>query len=202
MPSEASGEVAADHSATVTVPAAEGEGTVDAERVERNVPPTVEAGTKSIGSWADASEEELQQASAPSTAAAPTLVPVKDEVVEEYQIAEALELSRVLATIGNVEEVADDPVATEAPALEPELDLSIFDTTTEPENPAQAVFEELDQLRENSTAELSSSPPELATVETADLLNLGDDPVEASVPAASEPLVADPSGVATEATAL
>ena len=200
MPSEASGEVAADHSATVTVPAAEGEGTVDAERVERNVPPTVEAGTKSIGSWADASEEELQQASAPSSAAAPTLVPVKDEVVEEYQIAEALELSRVLATIGNVEEVADDPVATEAPALEPELDLSIFDTTTEPENPAQAVFEELDQLRENSTAELSSSPPELATVETADLLNLGDDPVEASVPAASEPLVADPSGVATEAT--
>ena len=183
MPSEAPGEVAADNSATDSIPAAEGEGTVDAERVERNVPPTVEAGTNPIGSWADASEEELQ-ASVPTSSVDPTLVPVKDEVVEEIQIAEALELSRVLATIGNIEEVADEPVATEDTALGPELDLSIFDTTTEPENPAQAVFDELDQLRQDPTAGLSSSPPELAEVETIDLLDLGDDPVEASVPAA------------------
>ena len=56
MPSEASEEVAADPSATIQTPANEGEETADAERVEL-APWTVEAVTRPVVSWADASEE-------------------------------------------------------------------------------------------------------------------------------------------------
>ena len=130
---------------------------------------------------------------------------MKEEIDEELQIQEALKLSAVLSTIGLVDEVADEPVATEETAPEAELDLSIFDTVTEPENPAQAAFDDIDQLRDDPAVDLPTTS-EPAPVETIDLLDLGDDYsfehrviAEASVP---DPTVADTAGVATEATAV
>ena len=70
--------------------------------------------------------------------------------MDRYQIDEALRLSAVLSTIGLVEEVADDPVATGTATTEPELDLSIFDTPAEPVNPAEAAFNDIDQERDVS----------------------------------------------------
>ena len=58
MSSEVPVEVAADSSATAEAPANEGEGTADAGEVEL-APWTVEAVTRPVVSWADASEEVL-----------------------------------------------------------------------------------------------------------------------------------------------
>ena len=123
MPSDSAEGVADESVATTRTPAEGTEVPVAAEDVDNLNPSTAVAAAEGSSSWAD-----LSEVSAPaSSSAAPVLGPVKEEVDEELQINEALKLSAVLATIGLVDEVADDPVATEEAAPEPELDLSIFD---------------------------------------------------------------------------
>ena len=190
MPSEGSDQVADSVATDISTVRTEVEG--EAEGVEENPPPTVEPGTGVSSSWADLSE--VQDAPVPTEAAASSsLGPVKEEIDEELQIQEALKLSAVLSTIGLVDEVADDPVATEVAAPEAELDLSIFDTVTEPANPAQAAFDDIDQLRDNPAVDLPTTS-EPVPVETIDLLDLGDDSFEHRVIAeASEASVPDPA---------
>ena len=205
MPSDSSEQVAAEFSATGETPAEGTEVPVAAEGVDHLNPPTAVAAAEGSSRWADLSE--VQEAPAPTEAASSSLGPVKEEIDEELQIQEALKLSAVLSTIGLVDEVADDPVATEVTAPEAELDLSIFDTVTEPANPAQAAFDDIDQLRDNPAVDLPTTS-EPVPVETIDLLDLGDDSfehrviAEASEASVTDPTVVDPSGVATEATIL
>ena len=124
--------------------------------------------------------------------------------------------------IGLPEEVADEPVATEESALDFEQpsDQPFLEEPLQTDNPAEAAFTDIDRAKEEQQDpdHLSPAPsPDQAEceVETTDLLGLGTEaspvgveaeveaegpPAEASEAAvASEPLVADTSGVATEA---
>ena len=122
---------------------------------------------------------------------------------EEVQEAESI--GAVLSTIGLPEEVADEPVATEvSETLEP------IPTPAElgPDEVAvEVAFSDLDHINEEGRDQAPSSPSEQVEVETTDILGLGDDSAVVGDPeaptSASEPLptVADPPGVATEATA-
>lgn len=209
MPSDSPEGVAADHSATVETPASGSEAAVAEEGVDDLNPPTSAAVAEASASWADLSEVTSAPA---SSSAGPSLIPVKEEQdeVDRYQIDEALKLSKVLATIAYAEEVADDPVATGDTSLPSDIDLTIFDTA-EPDNPAEAAFGDIDRSREEAQAESTEAPPAHteAEVETTDLLDLGGETtaaeasvVEASVASEPNPVVADPSGVATEANTL
>ena len=108
------------------------------------------------------------------------------------------------------EEVVDEPVATEAS----ELELGPTPAPAElgpDEVAAEVAFSDLDHIKEEGRdqAEPATSPSEhVDEAEATDILGLGDDESavvgDPEAPAsASEPLptVADPSGVATEATA-
>eukprot|EP00435_Cladocopium_sp_Y103_P008412 s1275_g2.t1 len=159
---------------------------------------------EAIQSWADASEE----VPAPELTSADIDVEVKDE-----EAAAQESLDRVLQTIGISEEVADEPVATEAASSSHLSGLEFLQPPTEDtetEVPAVAAFADLDQTKEETKAPSTPSeevPAEAFEVETTDLLGLGEEPsvgaetaVEASEPIASvpEPLVAD--SVATDPT--
>ena len=207
MPTDTSEEVA--ELLATEAPADEGEETTDAERVEQPVPQSVEVATEPIASWADASEDifapepslEGTSAVADTDRAEGHLLEVKQE---EFQ--EATSLGAVLSVIGVPEEVADE-VATDA------ADQAFDPVEADPnEVPAEAAFADLDRVKEEGQDRPAGEPSPLAEqadpdTETADLLGLGDEagPVgEASVasePSASvpEPVVADTSGVATEA---
>ena len=126
-------------------------------------------------------------------------------VKEEAQEAESI--GAVLSTIGLPEEVADEPVATEvSEVLEP---VSTPAELGPDEVAAEVAFSDLDRIKEEGRdqAEAPSSPSEQVEAETTDILGLGDESAVVGDPeapaSASEPLptVADPSGVATEATA-
>ena len=127
------------------------------------------------------------------------------QLKEEVQEAEFI--GAVLSTIGLAEEVADEPFATEvSETLEP------IPTPAElgpDEVAAEVAFSDLDHIKEEgrNQAEAPSSPSEQVEAETTDILGLGDESAVVGDPeapaSASEPLptVADPPGVATEATA-
>ena len=207
MPTDTSEEVA--ELLATEAPADEGEGATDAERVEQPVPQSVEVATEPVVSWADASEDifapepflEGTSAATDTDRAEGHLLEVKQE---EFQ--EATALGAVLSVIGVPEEVADE-VATDT------ADQAFDQVEADPnEVPAETAFADLDRVKEEGQDRPAGEPLPLAEqadpeVETADLLGLGDEagPVgEASVasePSASvpEPVVADTSGVATEA---
>ena len=206
MPAEGSDEVADDYVATET-PADGSEAAGEAEGVEENLPSTVEPVAEESRNWADLSEG--------STAPAPSGELELTQVKEEVQEAESL--NAVLSAIGVPEVVADEPVATEGELGHSTSDQTFLDVPTDLDNPAEAAFTDLDQAKEEVVQpDLQESPSEHVDIgveeadhqaETTDLLGLGDEagPVgEASVasePSASvpEPVVADTSGVATEA---
>ena len=214
MPAEGSDEVADDYVATET-PADGSEAAGEAEGVEENLPPTVDPVAEEPRSWADLSEG--------STAPVPSGELELTQVKEEVQEAESL--NAVLSAIGVPEVVADEPVATEGEFGHSTSDQTFLEAPTNLDNPAEAAFTDLDQAKEEDVQpDLQESPSEHVDigveeadqqVETADLLGLGTEaspvgveaeveaegpPAEASEAAvASEPLVADASGVATEA---
>ena len=107
------------------------------------------------------------------------------------------------------EEVVDEPVATEAS----ELELGPIPAPAElgpDEVAAEVAFSDLDHIKEEGRdqAEPATSPSEhVDEAEATDILGLGDESAVVGDPetfaSASEPLptVADPFGVATEATA-
>ena len=223
MPTDTSEEVA--ELLATEAPADEGEEATDAERVEQPVPQSVEVATEPVVSWADASEDILApepflgetSAVTDTDRAEGRLLEVKQE-----ELQEATSLGAVLSTIGLPEEVADEPVATEESALDFEqpLDQPFLEEQPHTDNPAEAAFTDIDRAKEEQQDPEHSSPvpsPEQAEceVETTDILGLGTEaspvgveaeveaegpPAEASEAAvASEPLVADTSGVATEA---
>ena len=194
MPSEVSEEVAADASATHT-PVSNPEGPALVEEVEQTAPLTTLVGPGGVASWADASEVDSPELPAASTSAT--------QVKEEEQ-QEAESLGAVLATIGVPEEVADDPVATEdteAGKVEP---VPVSAELAPGEIAAEAAFSDLDRAKEEAADDPVSSPSEhVPEVETTDLLGLDDtEPAAVGDPAPVEPspTVADPPGVATEAT--
>ena len=215
MPTEGSDQVADDYVATET-PADGSEVVGEAEGVEENLPPTVEPAAEESRNWADLSEGSL--APAPSTEL--PLTQVKEEV------REAESLNAVLCAIGVPEVVADEPVATEAELEQSTFDQTFLEAPTDVDNPAEAAFTDLDLAKEEDVqVDPQHSPSEHVDfgveeadhqTETADLLGLGTEtspvgveaeveaegpPAEASEAAvASEPSVADTSGVATEAT--
>ena len=215
MPTEGSDQVADDYVATET-PADGSEVVGEAEGVEENLPPTVEPAAEESRNWADLSEGSL--APAPSTEL--TLTQVKEEV------REAESLNAVLCAIGVPEVVADEPVATEAELEQSTFDQTFLEAPIDVDNPAEAAFTDLDLAKEEDVqVDPQHSPSEHVDfgveeadhqTETADLLGLGTEtspvgveaeveaegpPAEASEAAvASEPSVADTSGVATEAT--
>ena len=178
-----------------------------AEEVE-STPLTATAGAEGVTSWADASEEVP---STEPTGEVQELVPVKEE---QEQLQEAESLGAVLSVIGIPEEVAD-AVATEEDSQQPSSEAHDQPFASEQlgqENPAEAAFAYLDRAKEESAKDPPSSPSEgVPIAESTDLLGLEEssadvvNPVgvgEAAEPEASEPppTVADPSGVATEAT--
>ena len=162
----------------------------------------------------------MEESTAPSDQVATAeLVPVKEE---EQELREAQSLGAVLSTIGLPEAVADDPVATEESALDFEQpsDQPFLEEPLQTDNPAEAAFTDIDRAKEEQQDPDHLSPvpsPDQAEceTETTDLLGLGTEaspvgveaeveaegpPAEASEAAvASEPSVADTSGVATEA---
>ena len=172
---------------------------------------TATAGTEGVASWADASEEVP---STEPTGEGQQLVPVKEE---QQQLQEAESLGAVLAVIGIPEEVAD-AVATEEDSqqLSTEANDQLFASEQlGQENPAEAAFADLDRAKEETAKDPPSSPSEdVPIAESTDLLGLEEssadvvNPVgvgEVAEAVASEatepsPAVADPSGVATEAT--
>ena len=194
MPSEASEEVAADSSATHT-PVSNPEGPALVEEVEQSAPLTTSVGPEGVANWADASEVDSPSLPAASTSAT-------DAKEEEQQEAESLRA--VLETIGVTEEVADDPVATEdteSVKVEPR---PVSAELAPGEIAAEAAFSDLDRAKEETADDPVSSPSEhVAEVETTDLLGLDDTEPDAEGDPAqveSTPTVADPPGVATEAT--
>ena len=218
MPSDGSGEVAADHSATEETPVDGTEAAGEAGSVEQTAPPTVDPVAESSRNWADLSEV-LESTALSGEATAAGFVQVKEE---EQELQEAQSLGAVLSTIGLPEEVADEPVATEESALDLEQpsDRPFLEEPLQTDNPAEAAFTDIDRAKEEQQDPDHLSPvpsPDQAEceVETTDLLGLGTEaspvgveaeveaegpPAEASEAAvASEPLVADTSGVATEA---
>ena len=217
MPSDGSEEVGADYSATET-PAEGTEAADEAGSVEQTAPSTADPVAEDSRNWADLSEVFGSTAASDQVATA-ELVPVKEE---EQELQEAQSLGAVLSTIGLPEEVADEPVAMEESALDFEqpLDQPFLEEQPHTDNPAEAAFTDIDRAKEEQQDPEHSSPvpsPEQAEceVETTDILGLGTEaspvgveaeveaegpPAEASEAAvASEPLVADTSGVATEA---
>ena len=224
MPSDGSGEVAADHSATEETPVGGGEAAGEAGSVEQTAPSTADPVAEGSRNWADLSEV-LEDSTVPSGEAATSdLVQVKEEPLE---LQEAQSLGAVLSTIGLPEEVVDEPVATEGFEAETSLqDQPFLEPPSDLGNPAEAAFTDIDRAKEEEADPQQESSTlleqtecevdttifadvvESAEAETADLLGLVEDsgPVgEASVasePSASvpEPTVADTSGVATEAT--
>ena len=195
MPSEVSEEVAADSRATHT-PVSNPEGPALVEEVEQTAPLTTSVGPGGVASWADASEVDSPELPAASTSG----IQVKEE---EQQEAESL--GAVLATIGVPEEVADDPVATEDTEAETKVEPVPVSAELAPgEIAAEAAFSDLDRAKEEAANDPVSSPSEhVAEVETTDLLGLDDtEPatVGDSAPVEPSPTVADPAGVATEAT--
>ena len=225
MPPGSSEQVAADSSATGT--SAEGvEAAEEAESVEVSPPWPAEPVAETSQSWADLSE--VQQAPAPSgidsvvadsAGSQGPLVEVKEE------IHEAESISAVIATIGLPEEVVDEPVATEDIEGEVSLqDQSFLEQPSDLGNPAEAAFTDIDRAKEEELHQDPSTLPEQAgefdfadPVESAEPDFAGDDTtVVAEVPqaetegltaeavaseaaVASDPVVADTSGVATEA---
>eukprot|EP00435_Cladocopium_sp_Y103_P002371 s5920_g1.t1 len=186
MPSESAEEVA--ESLATETPADSAEVAAPVEEVEQSVPLTTEPAAEATESWADLSE--VIDSSAPSA-----IGEIKEEDVDTTQ--------QVLNILNLPEGVADDSVATEGttaettvpgptPFLEPEVGEDV--------HPTEA-FDDIDQAKSEQAA--PSSPSE--QVETTDLLGLEEETavgaetsVEASVPAASEPEVAD--SVATDPT--
>ena len=188
-------EVAADSSATHT-PVGNPEGPALVEEVEQTAPLTTSVGPGGVANWADASEVDSPELPAASTSG----IQVKEE---EQQEAESL--GAVLATIGVPEEVADDPVATEDTEAETKVEPVPVSAELAPgEIAAEAAFSDLDRAKEEAANDPVSSPSEhVAEVETTDLLGLDDTEPAAvgdSAPVEPSPTVADPAGVATEAT--
>ena len=124
--------------------------------------------------------------------------------VKEEERQEAESISAVLEVLGVSEEVADDPVATEEP-VETKAESAPLSAELAPgEIAAEAAFSDLDRAKEETAGDPVSSPSEhVAEAETTDLLGLDDtEPDAEGDPAQVEPTptVADPPGVATEAT--
>ena len=210
MPTDSAEQVAADHSATVETPAEGVEAADEAESVEVSPPQPVDSVAKTSQSWADLSE--VQDSPVPSGVDSATVSAHPQGSLVKEEIHEAETISAVIATTGLPEEVADEPAATEETEQGQTLDQDFLEEQPHTDNPAEAAFTDLDRAKEEQDLEEHppSSPSEQVEhkVETTDLLGLGDEagPVgEASVasePSASVPeaLVADASGVATEAT--
>ena len=227
MPSDGSGEVAADHSATEETPVEGDEAAGEAGSVEQTAPPTADPVAEGSRNWADLSEV-LESTALSGEAASSELVQVKEEPLE---LQEAQSLGAVLSTIGLPEEVADDPVATEETGVDTSLqDQSFLEPPSDLGNPAEAAFTDIDRAKEEgadpqqeSSTLLEQAECEVDTtvfadpVDSADIDFTGDDTtVVAEVPeaetegltadavaseaaVASDPVVADTSGVATEA---
>ena len=206
MPSDGWEEVAADISAAQETAAEEFKAAGEAGNVEQSAPSTVDPVAEGSRSWADLSEV-LDPTAASGDMATAELISVKEE---EQELQEA-----VLSTIGLPEEVVDEHVATEELELEPEqpLDAPFLEEQTQPENPAEAAFTDLNRAKEeqedpeqqppvspSEQADCEVDTTELAGEDTtlAQAEGLTADTSEAAV--ASEPAVADTSGVATEAT--
>ena len=193
MPSEVSEEVAADSSATHT-PVSNPEGLALVEEVEQTAPLTTSVGPGGVASWADASEVDSPELPAASTSGTQ---------VKEEERQEAESISAVLGVLGVPEEVADEPVATEEP-VETKAESAPLGAELAPgEIAAEAAFTDLDRAKEETADDPASSPSEPVEVETTDLLGLDDtEPTAVGEPALVEPspTVADPAGVATEAT--
>ena len=228
MPSDGSGEVAADHSATEETPVGGDEAAGEAGSVEQTAPSTADPVAEGSRNWADLSEV-LESTALSGEAASSELVRVKEEPLE---LQEAQSLGAVLSTIGLPEEVADDPVATEETGVDTSLqDQSFLEPPSDLGNPAEAAFTDIDRAKEEEEADLQQESSALLEqaecevettvfadpVESADIDFTGDDTaVVAEVPeaetegltadavaseaaVASDPVVADTSGVATEA---
>ena len=215
MPSDGWEEVAADISATQETPAEEFEAAGEAGNVEQSAPSTVDPVAEGSRSWADLSEV-LDPTAASGDVETAELISVKEE---EQELQEAQSLGAVLSTIGLPEEVVDEHVATEELELEPEqpLDQPFLEEQTQPENPAEAAFTDLNRAKEDKkiqnnnlrylhlsrpiaklTTELAGEDTTLAEVPETEAEGLTADKSKGAV--ASEPAVADTSGVATEAT--
>ena len=226
MPSGRSEEVAADHSATET-PAEGDEAAGEAGSVEQTAPPTVDPVAEGSRNWADLSEVDSTALS--GEAASSELVQVKEEPLElqEAQSLGAVLSTIGLPEEVADEPVATEDLVVETSLedqsfLEPPSDLG------NPAEAAftdidRAKEEEVDQQQQESSTLLEQTECEADTsvfadpVESADVDFTGDDTsVVAEVPqaetegltaeavaseaaVASEPVVADTSGVATEA---
>ena len=126
MPSDGSGEVAADHSATEETPVGGDEAAGEAGSVEQTAPSTADPVAEGSRNWADLSEV-LESTALSGEAASSELVQVKEEPLE---LQEAQSLGAVLSTIGLPEEVADDPVATEETGVDTSTSRSVIFGTT------------------------------------------------------------------------
>ena len=227
MPSDGSGEVAADYSATEGTPVEGDEAAGEAGSVEQTAPSTADPVAEGSRNWADLSEV-LESTELSGEAATAELLPVKEELQE---LQEAQSLGAVLSTIGLPEEVVDEPVATGDIEVETSFqDQSFLELPSDLGNPAEAAFTDIDRAKEEEVdpQQDSSTLPEQAEcevdttdfadpVESAEVDFTGDDTtVVAEVPqaetegltaeavaseaaVASDPAVADTSGVATEA---
>ena len=229
MPSEGSEEVADDSVATETPAGGAEAVASAAEDVEQSAPLPAGSIAKASASWADLSEVQAPVPSGVDSIVTDSADPQGSLVEVKEEIHEAESISAVISAIGLPEEVVDEPVATEDIEVETSLqDQSFLEPPSDLGNPAEAAFTDIDRAKEeeevdpqqDSSTLLEQTECEVDTtdfadpaeedeqqVETADLLGLGDEagPVgEASVasePSASvpEPVVADTSGVATEA---
>ena len=226
MPSEGSEQVADDPVATET-PAGGTEAVASAaEDVEQPAPLPAGSIAKASASWADLSEVQSPEPTGLESVVADftSLVEVKEEIHEAERIGAVIAAiglpEEVVDEPVATEDIQVDTSIQDQSFLEPPSDLG---------NPAEAAFTDIDRAKEeevpqpDSSALLEQTECEVDTsvfadpVESADIDFAGDDTtVVAEVPeaetegltadtlaseaaVASEPVVADPSGVATEA---
>ena len=184
MPSEASEEVAADPSATIQTPANEGEETADAERVEL-APWTVEAVTRPVVSWADASEEVQPSVSSTSVEHSAEAdrsqgqsVEVKEEIQDEQSVGEVLVPSSLEAADNFSVEVAGGNTATDE--VSEEITFSEVSGLQNAGNNLEAVKQEEGQqtLGPASTGTVIEAAAQTEGTSTS---NLGEDVVGAAV---------------------
>ena len=225
MPTGSSEQVAADHSATVETPAEGVEAAEEAESVEVSPPQPAEPVAETSQSWADLSEVQAPEPSGVESVVADSAHPQGSLVEVKEEIHEAESIGAVIATIGLPEEVIDEPVATEDIEVEvPLQDQLLLEQPSDLGNPAEAAFTDIDRAKKEELHQDPSTLPEQAgdfdfadPVESAEPDFAGDETtVVAEVPqaetegltaeavaseaaVASDPVVADTSGVATEA---
>eukprot|EP00435_Cladocopium_sp_Y103_P025600 s2007_g6.t1 len=208
MPSESAEQVA--ESLATETPAASAEVAAPVEEVEQTVPLTTEPAAEVTESWADLSEVIDSAPSSEAATGIPT-VDIGTEVKAEGD--DSVDTTQQVLDILGVQSEVADIVATDQPETA-EASRPFLEPETSSVEPTQA-FDDIDIAKEE--VDFAPTEPsgvsELTTeVETTDLLGLeeetaigADTSVEASVPAASEPEVADtlatdPSDIAAPPT--